>query len=87
MYGVEHYYAEDDASTYEIFETLEQAEEFCINDKNWNKNHFPLFIFKADFNTNCIYKEEDGEWNYEDYADTIIRYHSFIKVINEKTST
>ena len=81
MYAVEHYYT-DDRSTYEIFETLSEAENFCLDKNNWDKNHFPLFIFKADFNSELIYQEENGNWNYDDFYDTILKYHSFRKTLN-----
>jgi len=82
MYAVEHYYKSDERSTHEIFETLNDAEFFCSHNKNWNENHFPLFIFKADFNTELIYQEENGIWNYEDFENTILKYYSFRKTLN-----
>lgn len=81
MYGVEHYYT-DDRRTYDIFETLNEAEIFTSDKNNWDKNHFPLFIFKADFNLDLIYQEENSNWNYDDFSDTIIKYHSFRKNLN-----
>ncbi|WP_333851906.1 hypothetical protein [Epilithonimonas sp.] len=83
MYAVEHYYSNDERSTYEIFETLNEAESFCSDKNNWNENHFPLFIFKADFNSDLIYQDENRNWNYDDFSGTILKYHSFRKTINE----
>ncbi len=80
MFAVEHYYVSDDCSTYEIFETLENAKEFCENKSNWNDDHFPLYIFKADFNLDRIYFDENGFWNYDDFSDTIIKYYSDFKI-------
>ena len=84
MYAVEHYYT-DDRSTYEIFETLSEAENFCLDKNNWDKNHFPLFIFKADFNSELIYQEENGNWNYDDFSDTILANYEIIKHLNKKS--
>jgi hypothetical protein len=81
MFAVEHYYT-DDRRTYDIFETLDEAENFTSEKSNWNKNHFPLFIFKADFNMELIYQDEKGNWNYEDFSNTILKYHSFRKNLN-----
>lgn len=78
MYAVEHYYT-DDRRTYDIFETLCEAESFTSDKNNWDKNHFPLFIFKADFNLELIYQEDNGNWNYEDFSDTILGNYRKIK--------
>lgn len=82
MYAVEHYYT-DDCRTYDIFETLDDAENFTSEESNWDKNHFPLFIFKADYNIDLIYQEENGNWNYEDFSDTILGNYEIIKNIND----
>lgn len=82
MYAVEHYYKSEERSTHEIFETLNEAELFSLDENRWSKNHFPLFIFKADFNSELIYREKNGVWNYEDFSDTILRYYSFQKTLN-----
>ena len=47
------------------------------------RDSFPLFIFKADFNSTLIYQDENENWNYDDFSDTILKYHSFRKTINE----
>ncbi len=70
MYAVEHYYINDLSSTFEIFESFKDAQYFCDIDSNWNENHFPLYIFKAKFNCERIFMEDDGIWNYDDYSDT-----------------
>lgn len=82
MFGVEHYNAVDNTSTYEIFSTLENAQKFCADKSKWNKKYFPLYIFKADFNTERIYQEDDEMWNYDDFSDTILKYYDFKIEIN-----
>lgn len=84
MFGVEHCY-DDGASTYEIFETFSKAEMFCETKENWNKVNQPLFIFKANFNTEHIYKENDG-WNYDDFSNTILDDYEKIKTYNTEKS-
>lgn len=83
MFGAEHCNLATENSTYEIFTTFEQAQNFCNNPKNWNENTFPLCIFKADFNVDRVY-QEDGMWNYDDFSDTILKYHDFKLEINAK---
>jgi len=63
MYGVE--YKTDGSSSYDIFETYDDALAFA------NSNENSMFLFTADFNTDRIY-QEDSIWNYEDFADTFI---------------
>ncbi len=82
MYGVEHYYYSDDSSTYEIFESIEDAYNYC-NSSKWTDDNIPMFIFKAIFNLDLIYKEEDGIWNYDDYVDTIVGNYEIIKILNK----
>lgn len=53
-----------DMSTYEIFETLEDANKFA-----YDGGIGCLYIFTANFDESSIYREpEDGAWNYEDHA-------------------
>ena len=61
MYGIE-YGTSEHCSTYEIFETYNKALSFA------NRNENSLYMFKADFNENFIYKESDY-WNYEDNSE------------------
>ena len=84
MFGVEHCYI-DGASTYEIFETFSKAKAFCENDRNWSNNNHPLFIFKADFNSELIFKE-NNEWNYDDFVDTILGNYNVLEVINTENN-
>jgi len=77
MYAVEHYCSVDDSSTYEIFETLNEAQFFSEKDI-WNIDNYPLYIFKAKFNCERIYLE-NSEWNYDDCIDTIIEYLDYYK--------
>lgn len=81
MYGVEHQYHFDEVSSFEIFETLDEANSF-LSENFWDKNHKPLFIFKADFNKDLIFKESDGKWNYEDYSNLILGNYRIIKSID-----
>lgn len=87
MFGVEHYYASEDSSTYEIFPTLPEAKSFCAEQSLWSEGHYPLYIFKAKFNPERIFQEDDlgGQWNYEDYMDTIIEYDDLFVEINKKS--
>ena len=83
MYAVEHAYS-DGRQTYDIFLTKEAAIAFCGNAANWTETHKPLFMFKADFNADLIYFDEQlNGWNYEDFADTIIGNYTIIRHIND----
>jgi hypothetical protein len=85
MFGVEYYSALEDASTYEIFPTLQEAKSFCDDQTLWTEHYFPLYIFEAQFNSNRIYREPDlGCWNYEDNHDTILKYGRIFIEINAK---
>lgn len=79
MYGVEHKYLDDDSSTFEIFETLDDALSFSLNQDIWSKKHKPTSIFKAGFNKELIFKNNDNQWNYDDYADLILGNYKEIK--------
>lgn len=81
FYAVE-YKSGNDGQTFDIFPTLKAAKSFTKEITNISVEYKPLFIFKADFNSQNIY-EENNRWNYEDYADTIIKYHSYNKIINK----
>ena len=82
MYGIEHAYS-DGRQTYEIFSTSKEAEVFLQNDNIWNENHIPLFIFKADFNTDLLYKEDNKHWNYDDFSNAIVGNYEEIKILNQ----
>lgn len=82
MYAVEHCYA-NAGSTYEIFETLKESKEFCSLKQNWNKEHYPTFIFKAKFNLELIYKEDSGRWNYDDFSNTILGNYKVVQRLNK----
>lgn len=64
MYAVE--YKTFEGTTYEIFPTMSEALKF-YSDPNTDS---PFRIFVAEFNEDRIFQEEDGLWNYDDYADT-----------------
>lgn len=67
MFAVEFYNClpnDVESSTYNIYPTIQEAKTFA-------SQMFVLYIFMADFNVNRIYKEESGEWNYEDLSDTL----------------
>lgn len=82
MYAVEHAYS-DGRQTYDIFPTQEAAAAYCGNTANWSETHKPLFMFKADFNADLIYFDEQlNGWNYEDFADTIIGNYTIIQIYN-----
>lgn len=82
MFGVEHCYS-DGRSTYEIFETLEDAVNFCEQNNRWNETNQPLFVFQADFNVKFIFKENKNQWNYDDDNKTIIGNYLLIKTYNK----
>lgn len=84
MYGVEHCYYNNGRSTYEIFDGRKQAESFCNNASNWKEDNFPLFVFKANFNQDLIFKEENGRWNYDDFGNTILGNYKVIQIINKE---
>lgn len=84
MFGVEHCY-NDGSSTYEIFETLNESKTFCENVENWSDVNQPLFIFKADFNVNLIFRENNS-WNYDDFGDTILGNFKKVRTYNTKKS-
>ena len=83
LYGVEHCRI-DGVQTYEIFRTLEDAERFVANKDNWDYNNMPLYIFSSDFNKDCVYEEEKGHLNYEDYADTLQGNFVILKELGKK---
>ena len=92
MYAVE-YMCSDGSASFDIFETLEEAEKHCdknfVNDcgeKIWGKDCVPLFIFSADFNVDDIFTEENENgvvigWNYEEHFDMIENYE-IIRQVN-----
>jgi len=67
MYAVE--YTTDGSSSYDIFETYDDALKFA------NSNDNSIFLFEADFNVDRIYKDSDNNWNYNDSSDTYSNYH------------
>ena len=77
FYGVE-YSSGNDGQTFDIFSSLKEAKLFSKNIINLGKEYKPLYIFKADFNSQNVFKE-NNQWSYEDYSDTIIRYHKYHK--------
>lgn len=85
LYCVEHCRT-DGAQTFEIFRTLNEAEAFAKNKENWDSEHFPLYIFSADFNEEYVYEEDDGNLNYEDCYGTINGEFEMIEELNEKTT-
>lgn len=83
MYGVEHCNYNSGRSTYEIFENKNEAENFSNTVSNWKEDNFPLFIFKATFNQNLVFKEKNGDWNYDDFSNTILGDYEIIQMINK----
>ncbi len=81
LFGVEHCRI-DGSLTYEIFKTLKDAENFVNNENNWDNNNIPLYIFSSNFNNDCIYEEDNGQLNYEDYYDTLQGNFEIIKHIS-----
>ncbi len=61
LFAIE-YETDFNSTTYEIFDTLKEAKKFA------DDCDVPLYIFKADFSKNSIYREKDGHWNYDDGA-------------------
>lgn len=83
LYCVE-YACIDGGSTYEIFRTLDEAKSFAYTAEIWDYNSVPLYIFSSDFNANCIFEEDDGQLNYEDYADTLQENFVILKEVGKK---
>ncbi len=84
MIAVDYYNTEntdpkdDDATTtYEIFESLEDAWKFAKE----NEKYF-IRMWVADFNLDYIYKEE-GSWNYEDTAYTYWESYTLFEKTNK----
>jgi len=74
MIGVEYSNENEiEHSTYEIFDSLQDAVDFAEQDDIIVK-----YYFVADFNKDRIYRE-DGGWNYEDFSDTIILKTNLVK--------
>lgn len=62
---------------YEIFDSLAEARAYA---KKENKENG----FVADFNEARIYREDNGSWNYEDFADTYYNMQDFKLCLNQK---
>jgi hypothetical protein len=78
FYAVE-YNSVNDRQTFDIFPTLREANSFVKKILSFGKYYKPLFIFKADFNN--YFQEENGSWNYDDYSDTIVKFHPFERIL------
>lgn len=68
MFAVE-YQSADGGQTFDIFSSLKKASDFVEKIPLLGKEYKPLFLFKADFNLERIFKD-NGCWNYDDYSDT-----------------
>ena len=68
MYALE-YKSFDGGITFDIFETYKKAKIFAGKISKYGHQYWPLFIFRAKFNNNRIFKEDDN-WNYDDFSDT-----------------
>lgn len=60
----------------EIFETLEEAEKWAEENNNSTNIHPRIRVAM----TKNAYREDNGEWNYEDFSDTF----EFIRTIESK---
>lgn len=81
LYGVEHC-RNDGAQTYELFRTLNEAENYVLNSKNWNSSNKPLYIFSSDFSSEYVYEEDNGRLNYEDCYGLLQGNYKLIRKIN-----
>ncbi len=79
FYAVE-YQSIDERQTFDIFPSLKEANAFVKKISNFGKEYIPLFIFKADFKN--YFQEKNGCWNYDDYSDSIVKYHPFERIFN-----
>lgn len=70
MYAVE-YESVQGRQTFDIFGKYSGALKYFKEIPQFGNEYKPLFIFKALFNKELIFKEEDGQWNYDDYSDLI----------------
>lgn len=70
MYGVEYQYI-DEKNSFDIFENYEKAVDY-VKMLLKTKEPQPLNIFKANFNEEYIYFDEDFKgWNYDEYYNLI----------------
>lgn len=81
FYAVE-YKSVDDRQTFDIFASFKDANAFVKKVPTFGKEYKPLLIFKADFNH--YFQEENGVWNYDDYSDTIVKFHQFEKKLTQQ---
>ncbi len=77
FYGVE-YKSGNDGQTYDIFTKLKQARLFCKNILKYGEEYKLLYIFKAEFNQQNVYRE-NNKWNYDDSMNTIVRYRKYFR--------
>ena len=75
FYAVE-YSSCNERQTYDIFSTLKEVRKFIQELITFGNGYKALAIFKADFKNTF---QEDGKWNYDDYSDTIYKYHKYHK--------
>lgn len=77
FFAVEYLY-EDGRQTFEIFPNLEDAQKFIQDVSEYST---PLVLWEGDFDNEMIYQEEDGSWNYEEFADMVVNQKT-IKILN-----
>ncbi len=81
LFAVDYRYA-DGAATFEIFDTLPKAESFIRSFDN-PQVCIPVRLWQGDFDTDMVYQESNGEWNYEEFAGMVANEQT-IRVMNEK---
>lgn len=81
FFAVDYRYA-DGATTFDIFTTLEKAETY-VHTFNDPSNVIPTRIWCGDFDTEMVYQEPDGDWNYDEFANMVTNEKT-IRILNEQ---
>lgn len=80
FYAVDYRY-QDGASTFDIFQKLEEAEAFA-NTFTDHEKCIPTRIWQGDFDAGMVYQESNGAWNYDEYADMVTNEKT-IRILNK----
>lgn len=78
FFAVEYLY-EDGRQTFEIFPNLEDAQNFIQDVSEYST---PMELWEGDFDNEMVYQEEDGSWNYEEFAG-MVENRKTIKTLND----
>ena len=78
MYAVE-YESVNGGQTFDIFGKRAEALKCFEQISQYGGEYKPLYIFRALFNKELIYKEKTGQWNYEDLSGLICSGGEIVK--------